>query len=54
MPTIKATVSFETYVNDTQTKGLGPYDAIKSRISRARHIQIHDFKIVDDTAPDIT
>lgn len=48
MPTIEATVSFKTFVNDSQTKGLGPYDAIKSRISSARHIQIINFKIIED------
>lgn len=49
MPTIEATVSFKTYVYDSETKGLGPYDAIKSRISNARHIQILDFKIIDES-----
>jgi hypothetical protein len=48
MPTIEATVSFKTFVNDNQTKGLGPYNAIKSRISNARDIDIIDFKIIED------
>jgi len=48
MPTIEATVSFRTYVNENETKGLGPYNAIKSRISSARQIQIIDFKIIED------
>lgn len=48
MPTIEATVSFKTYVSDNETKGLGPYNAIKSRISNARHIQVIDFKILEE------
>jgi hypothetical protein len=48
MPTIEAIVSFKTFINDSQTKGLGPYDAIKSRIINARHIEIIDFKIIED------
>jgi len=48
MPTIEATVSFKTYVNDIETKGLGSYNAIKSHISSAKNIQIIDFKIIED------
>ena len=48
MPTIEATVNFKTYVYSNETKGLGPYNAIKSRISNAREIQILNFKILDD------
>lgn len=48
MPTIEATVSFKTFINDSETKGLGPYNAIKSRISKAREIEIIDFKIIED------
>ena len=43
MPTIEATVSFKTYVYDNETKGLGPFNAIKFRISNARHTQVLDF-----------
>jgi hypothetical protein len=52
MPTIEATVSFRTSVNGSETKGLGPYNAIKSRISKAREIEIIYFKIIEDKDPE--
>lgn len=48
MPTLEATVRFKTYVTDKQTLGSIPYDVIKSRISDARHIEVLEFKVLNE------
>jgi len=48
MTTLEATVKFKTYVQDWQTEGSKAYDAIKSRISSAREIQVIEYKVINE------